>query len=347
MTFFRSSSLAVLALFTGLVQPYAGQTVVTMQSGERVIGEVAPASSETTLIINSPLLGELRLPRAQILKLEPPADSQPDTPQVVVPPTGPADQDSRKAPLPISEEEMALVEENSVIEKLIHLQTPDSWSGNLRFGLDLNSGDSKWRQLYSKGNLVIDPEQTPNYYRFTGSYTYRTTERNGQTVKSTDRYDANFTYRRDTLGPFFLQNSIGGRIDQIKGINHEVQELVGLGLRLEPTERVRIIFGGGGGIEDYDPEFDDTRAGVHAVANIFQELTWRPFEKATLAQEFNYFINPDQSEQYNYVFSASFRYRLTDLLGFEISFDQNFDNDVGNGNVRDDARWRNAIIVYF
>jgi len=145
----------------------------------------------------------------------------------------------------------------------------------------------------------------------------------------------------------FLQNSIGGRVDEIKGINHEVQEMVGLGFRAQPVEKMEFILGGGGGIEDFDPDYDDSRSGLNPVANVFQELTWHPFEKMTLAQEFNYFLNPNDEEQYNYVLTASFRYRLTDLLGFEISFDKNFDNDVGNGNVKDDSRWRNAIIVYF
>ena len=342
------ASYLLLGFLAGSLVSHAGQPVVTMNSGERLIGEVVSAqSNETTLVLNSELLGQLGLPRAQIASEEPLQAEQanPETPSAAKPDA--AASKAANQVIPLSDEEIALMLDESLIDKFIKLKTPDSWTGNLRFGLDLSSGDSRWQQLYTKGNLVIDPQQSPNYYRFTGSYTYRTTERNGETVKSTDRYDANFTYRRDALGPFFLQNSIGGRVDEVKGINHEVQEMVGLGLRVQPTERLKFIVGAGGGIEDYDPDFEDTRSGINPVANFFQELTWRPFEKATLAQEFNYFINTDDTEQYNYVFSTSLRYRFTDLLGFEVAFDQNFDNDVGNGNVRDDTRWRNALIVYF
>lgn len=346
---FLKTSYVLMCLLAGSLVCLASEMVVTMNSGERLIGEVSEESNETTLVLKSQLLGQLSLPRGQIASQQP---LQADQAQAA--PEPPAQVDSEAAAhkasnqvIPLSEEEIALMLDESLIDKFIKLKAPDSWSGNLRFGLDLSSGDSKWQQVYTKGNLVVDPQQSPNYYRFTGSYTYRTTERNGKTVKSTDRYDANFTYRRDMLGPFFLQNSMGGRVDEIKGINHEIQELVGLGVRLEPTERIKFVFGGGGGIEEYHPEFEDTRSGLNPVANVFQELTWRPFEKATLAQEFNYFINPEATEQYNYMFTASLRYRFTDLLGFEVSFDQNFDNDVGNGNVRDDTRWRNALIVYF
>lgn len=347
----------IFLLLACVIFCHGSQMIVTMKSGERLIGEVAAASNESTLILNSPLLGELSLPKADILKQE----------KQVVDATEPSQPAPPKAitgkDLSLSEEEIAHDQKEYLFDKLAKLQTPDSWSGSLRFGLDLGSGNSKWRQIHSNGTLIIDPEQSPNYFRFTGSYTYRTTDRKvlvtteteagavtetvTETVKSVDRYDGNFTYRRDLSGPFFLQNSLGGRVDQIKGINHEVQELVGLGIRLEPTENMELIMGGGGGVEEFDPEFEDTRSGVHPVANFFQEFTWRPFEKVTVAQEFNYFVNPEDNQQYNYVLSASFRYRLTDLLGFEVSYDQNFDNDVGNGNVQDDSRWRNAIIVYF
>ena len=62
---------------------------------------------------------------------------------------------------------------------------------------------------------------------------------------------------------------------------------------------------------------------------------------------FNYFRNPEESDQYNYVLKAAIRYRMSDLLGFEFSYNQDFDNDTGAGNTRDDTRWLNALIVYF
>lgn len=323
------------------------QMIVTMKSGERLIGEASEKSNNATLVLNSALLGELRLPTERILMREAfTSDAAEQSTKSKAAAQTPENMEMG-SPLQLSEEEMADVKKESLLDRLVDLKAPKSWSGDLRFGLDFGGGDSKWRQLYSKGNLVIDPKQDPNYYRITGSYTYRTIDRNGESVKATDRYDGNFTYRRDFGERFFFQNTLAGRVDEIKGINYEIQELLGVGIRLQPLDTIDIYFGGGGGVEDFNPDFDDTRSGINAVANFFQELTWRPFEKATLSQEFNYFVSPSQSERFNYVLTTSFRYRLTDLLGFEISFNQNYDNDVGAGNVRDVSQWRNAIIVYF
>jgi putative salt-induced outer membrane protein YdiY len=194
----------------------------------------------------------------------------------------------------------------------------------------------------------VDPEQSSNYFRYSGSYTFRETEQSdGSEVVSIDRYDANFTFRRDVNERWFLQNSISGRVDRIKGIDHELQESVGVGYRVRPSEKIELLFGGGGGVEDYRTEFEDTRNGLNPVASIFQELTWQPLEKVRLVQEFNYFVNPEEMEQFNYTLRTSFRYRITDLLGIELSYDQSFDNDVGDGNQKDDSRLRNAVIVYF
>lgn len=346
MSFPKVSHFLLISLLS-VTLCHGQQTVVTMKTGERLIGEVSPDSNESTLILNSALLGKIELPQAEVFRQEPKSENLAAANPPAAEQTRSNEVEQSPVPIQASEAEMQVVEEPSFFRKMTSFQTPESWKGNLRFGLDYSNGDSEWSQLYTKGNLVIDPQRGPNYYRFSGSYTYRTTERNGDTVKSTDRYDGNFTYRRDVTGPLFIQNSIAGRVDRVKGINHEIQELVGFGFRFNPVEKFEFIFGGSGGVEDFDPEYEDSRSGIHTVANAFQELTWRPFERATLAQEFNYYMEPDEEYKYNYVLSASFRYRLTDLLGYEISFNKDFDSDVGNGNVKEVTRWRHAIVVYF
>ncbi|MEO0509706.1 MAG: DUF481 domain-containing protein [Verrucomicrobiota bacterium] len=344
----RQTVLVLLILVLEAATIHAASSIVTMRSGERLIGEVLPGSDTTTLVLKSALLGELKLPRNEVISEEAlsAAIAAKPQPAPAVAPSEPqiAAQDKN---LVLTEEEVAHIEERRLIEQFQDLKTPDSWSGTLRVGMNFSDGDSKWSEAYAKGNLIIDPEGSRNYYRISGSYTYRETERGSTTVKSTDRYDGNLTYRRDFSERIFLQGTAAGRVDRIKGIERELQGLVGAGVRLKPIEDMEFIVGGGGGAEELDVDFQDTRSGVNPVANVFQEVTWKPSKKITLAQEFNYFINPEEGEQYNYILTAAFRYRLTDLFGLEFSYNENFDNDVGNGNIKDDIRWRNALVVYF
>lgn len=340
----------------------AASSVVKLDSGEQLVGEVLPRSTDAVLVVRSNLLGDLEVPRARILLIEPKqtetvvavAGEKPEAEGFdqadpkIEPKTETAERDQTE---PVSQDASESLQEKrrELAKSLRELKAPEDWSGNLRMGINLSSGDKKWTETYARGKLEIKPERSPHFFRFAGSYTYRETERSsGETFKSTDRYDAEFTYRRKFgEGAWFFQNALGGRVDRIKGIEREVQDTVGIGYQYEPSDMFEVLLGGGGGVEDLKVSFEDTRSGFNTVMNIFQEATWRPIERTSLVQRFNYYWNPNDSEQFNYVLTAAVRVRLTDLLGFEFSFNKNFDNDVGDGNAKDDTQWRNALVFYF
>lgn len=319
----------------------ATPSLITLDTGEQVIGEVLPASTPETVVLRSALLGELQLPRARVLSIEAKvATSQPEAL---------AQTAAMSAPVaPPTYEEAARSEERKILDTLREFKAPEHWTGNVRFGVNLSQGDRRWTETYAQGQLEIKPKQSLNFYRFNGSYTYRQSERaDGSQFKSTDKYDTRFIYRRTFWDNWFVQNSLGARVDQIKGIDREVQEAVGVGYHYKPSDTFEIIFGGGGGVEDLQTDYEDTRSGLNPLANVFQEATWRPLQRTSLVQKFNYYWNPEDSNQFNYLLTAAIRIRFTDLLGFEFSYSKSFDNDVGNGNAQDDSQWRNALVVYF
>ncbi len=326
--------------------------ILSLDSGERVVGDVLPKSTGETIFIQSGLLGEIAISRKRVVKLEPKPELKPE-PEIALEAVKPEEIPESavaqpEAQIALTQEEIQHIEERRVIDTLREIKAPDSWEGNLRLGLNLSEGDNKWTETYARGNLEIKPPDSSNFYRFTGSVTYRESQRSdGSSFKSTDRYDASFIYRRSFYENWFVQNSLGGRVDRIKGIEHEVQDAVGVGYKYQPGDDFEFLFGGGGGVEDFQADFEDTRQGVNPLVNIFQEVNWTLWERTSLVQKFNYYWNPEQSEQFNFVLSAAIRFRLTDLLGLEFSFNKDFDNDVGNGNSKDDTQWRNALVVYF
>jgi putative salt-induced outer membrane protein YdiY len=365
----KCSILFLLAALSAL-SVQAVPSLVKLDSGEQLLGEVLPRSDETRLVLRSELLGEIELPRERIRVIEPQAVSaevtavptkvgpaaEPDQPTAegmaaadVRAEANSADPGPPEAVSEAKDETEAMARQKQMIQAFRELKAPDIWSGNLRIGINVSSGDNKWTESYARGKLEIKPKQSPHFFRFGGSYTYRESERSsGERFKSTDRYDAEFTYRRNFgEGAWFFQNALGGRVDQIKGIKHEVQDTVGIGYQYKPSDAFEFLLGGGGGVEDLETTFEDTRSGFNTVMNVFQEATWRPIERTSLVQRFNYYWNPDDSAQFNYVLTAAIRVRLTDLLGLEFSYNKNFDNDVGNGSAQDDTQWRNALVVYF
>ena len=330
-------SLILLPLFLfALAAAHASLSVVELDTGEQLIGEILPQSSSVVVILRSPLLGELKVPRARVISIRA-KDSKPP----LVKPSAAAKGKPKKV------EELAINEE-SIIETLLDLKAPSYWSGNMRLGINLSQGDRKYHETYAKGKLEIDPKQSPNFYRLSGAYTYRQTERaNGDEYKSTDKYNAEFIYRCSFFGNWFTQNTLGYRADKVKGIDREVQVSAGIGYEYKPSNRLKFILGGGAGVEEFAANFEDARAGSSPFANIFQEATWRPLNRTSVVQKFSYYWNPEDLNQFNYVLTAAIRVRLTDLLGFEFSFNKSFDNDLGNSEAKDDEQWRNALVFYF
>jgi hypothetical protein len=306
--------LILLPLFLfALASANATLSVVDLDTGEQLIGEILTQSSTITVVIRSPLLGELKVPRARIISIRA-QDSKP-----------PLVKSSFAAKGKPKKAEESAIDEETLLETLLDLKAPGYWSGNMRLGINLSQGDRKWEETYARGKLEIDPKQSPSFYRLSGSYTYRQTERaNGDEYKSTDKYNAEFIYRRSFFENWFTQNALGYRADRFK-----------------------FLLGGGAGVEELDANFGDSRTDSSPFANIFQEATWRPFKRTSVVQKFSYYWNPKDSNQFNYVLTAAVRVRFTELLGFEFSYNKSFDNDLGNSKAKDDAQWRNALVFYF
>jgi putative salt-induced outer membrane protein YdiY len=333
----RKCQFTLLPLFVfALASANATFSVVALDTGEQLIGEILPQSSPVVVMLRSPLLGELKVPRARVISIR----AKDSKPSLVKP--GSAAKGKPKKP------EESAINEETLLETLLDLKAPGYWSGNMRLGINLSQGDRKWQETYAKGKLEIDPKQSPNFYRFSGSYTYRQTERaNGDEYKTTDKYNAEFIYRRSFFENWFTQNALGYRADRVKGIDREVQVSAGIGYQYKPSNRFKFLLGGGGGVEERDTNFGDSRTDSSSFANIFQEAIWRPFKRTSVVQKFNYYWDQKDSNQFNYVLTAAVRVRFTELLGFELSYNKSFDNDLGKGKAKDDAQWRNALVFYF
>ena len=339
----------------------------TLSSGEQLIGEVLPESDEQTLYIRSKTLGDLKLLRHLVVSIQaielrkkevfaPPIVANAPTPKQAVEPKLSTDpQDPTEGDLLFNQNDPSDTAEDRlwhkgkvVLGQIRSIKTPDYWKGMLRLGLNYSTGDKKWSENYMRGQLEIRQKGSPNFYRYSGSYSFRQNERSsGETYVSTDRYDVNMIYRRTIATDWFIQNSLGYRSDGVKGIKREVKETVGLGYKYKLSPTIELVLGGGFGVEDFQTDSGGDQDGLSGDLNIFQELKWRPNKRTTFSQKFNYYSDMEDPNQYSYVLTGAFRVRLTDLFGLEFSYDQNYDGNLGSGLLKDDIRWRNALVVYF
>lgn len=352
----------VFFLLLGVLQVNAEIQEVRLKSGERLLGEVLAASNAETLILRSKILGDLKLPRSSILSLKKlPAPELADTPvktsvpKIAAKPKTAATKEiaAPKVATVLAQEEVTEepkwdVFSNS-LKALKNFKTPNSWSGNLRFGMNLTEGSSQWQETYARGQLTIQPKASPNFYRLGASYSFRENQRtDGTSYISRDKFDASAVYRRSFSKGWFVQNALGYRYDKVKGIEYEVKDSIGLGYKFKLyKDKIEINLGGGLGLEKFQAEeITDLRNGTNYIFNYFQELTWKWTERTKLSQKFNYYRNLENGDLNNYVFSTALNSRLTDVFGLELSYSIDFDNEVG-GKKKDDTQWRSAIVIYF
>jgi hypothetical protein len=354
--------ISLLLLLLGGMQVNAEIQEVNLKGGERLLGEVLAASNAETLILRSEILGDLKLPRTAILSLK-----NLPTPKLVertvesaapkVTPKSKIEVVDKKVAQEVSPAlaEGASIKEpksgifSSSLKGFRDFKTPSSWSGNLRFGMNLTEGSSQWKETYARGQLTIQPKESLNFYRFGASYSFRENQRaDGTTYVSRDKFDASMTYRRNFSKGWFVQNALGYRFDQVKGIDYEIKDSIGLGYKFKLfKDKVEINIGGGLGLENFQAEeTTDLRNGTNYIFNYFQELTWNWSKRTKFSQKFNYYRNLENGDLNNYVFSTALQSRLTDVFGLELSYRQDFDNEVG-GKKKDDSQWRSAIVIYF
>ena len=162
----RQQKLGCLALMALLpLSLMAATKEVHLKSGERLVGEVLSSSDAKTLHLRSKILGELTLPRSAIASTrdlpipKPPATPKPTVAAKAVPKSPPVPAKPRPAPKPAGE--LAESEEKSFFrlwKSVSDFKTPASWSGNLRLGLNINTGSSDWAERYARGQLSIQPK---------------------------------------------------------------------------------------------------------------------------------------------------------------------------------------------
>ena len=238
-----------------------------MDTGERLIGEVLPKSSDSTLYIRSGLLGEIAFATLTytpsksrfrghfitigcggLIKRKAPVPAA----SVAAPKKDPivkkkeAVNPPAKATIVDKSEPPMLAKtptEIGLFDYLLGLSAPDSWSGNARVGINISTGDSEWTQTYLRGKLEVRPKGKSRLYRYTGSYTYQENEKStGKKFRSQDKYDLSMLFRQSFKNNWFIQNSTQFRVDQKKGIDRDLSNLIGFGYGFRPILKLNSIW---------------------------------------------------------------------------------------------------------
>ena len=318
---------------------------LVLDSGEILIGKSESLITEDFYLIKSDILGEISIPKDKVQsftvlkEIETKASEQVELAKESH--NQFSDQSSGIKELETSK--TLLISE--IYDKVKLIDAPKSWNGNLRVGMNLSFGDREYTHTYLRGNVKVQKEGSPHLFQLSGEYNFRETEQsNGNQYISQDRHHVNFIYRWFFSETWFFQNATSYRTDKLKGIDNELQNILGYGYRKTFLDDLELLIGSGVGFQDR------TIVGLAeespVILNVFQELNWKPTKRIEFKQTLNFFQNPQEMDIYNYKITLGIKYRFTDLLGFEMRYFMDYDNGITE-NIKKDTRFENALIFYF
>lgn len=204
----------------------------------------------------------------------------------------------------------------------------DKWSGDVTLGFTDVSSNVKSQEVRFNAKATyqmteIDQFQWEGYYQFK--------EQDNQS--STDRYGTSLRYRRDISERLFIQSLNKYDIDRIKKIRHNLQNSVGLGWRAIDTEKVKLNLVPGIGSQYIDQAGP---SGWFFKLNAYQDFQWIIWRDLTFDQRFDYWVQPDDTANYNYTFRAALTKTLVGNFILRLSFQQDYDNNVLAGTTKDE-----------
>jgi putative salt-induced outer membrane protein len=197
---------------------------------------------------------------------------------------------------------------------------PPAFTGNVGFGLGINSGNTSSTTLSFTLGLKYDPK-TKNVVKLDGYYLY------GQTDSVTNTQKANFVLRDEySLSErFFLFGEVGYLYDRFKGITYLITPTVGAGYKVVKTDAVTLDFSGGVGIAaEQDAGLDATTSGSFSVGEGFE---WKISSWAKLTQHASALWKMDDTNDYFFHLDAGLVSPLSKMLEMKIAYVLDYKNE--------------------
>lgn len=330
--------------------------VLRFPNGDRLSGELVK-ETETHFIFKNATIGEVTVPKTSVtiasepsrefqnppveslVGITPIQDSRDQTPPAKAKPTG--------KPSPKSD--------SSSAEKLPQtLDAPknETWNGKIEFGLRQQQGRRDLLTFDLRGSA--EKEMGDDSLRAKARLLYG--EQDGRI--NNDRYDGSFQWRRQIGERTFAQSLSSYFQDDLKDIKRNWEQNLGAGYRLYKKEGHVVNLGAG--LTGQYREATRAESGFYALAEIFQDYTYRINKRMTVRQDMRYQYSPDggtrfltvknqpastleEAINYKVRFNSVLQGRLTQKLSLNLRFEFEYDNAVSDKSARTDQRITSSL----
>jgi putative salt-induced outer membrane protein YdiY len=222
-----------------------------------------------------------------------------------------------------------------------------SWKTTIESGLTLQSGRKDRTDVHLRAESTF--QRRRNTFRTQAKYLY--SKSNG--AVTTDRTEAAFRWRRELDSHWFGQTNTSYLSTKIKGIDHSIEQNVGLGYRLIKTERTQASIGAG--VTGQYRQIADVDTGHSLFGEVFQDFSIKLTPRLDLGEDFTVMYAPssrgirilsdgtvqvidDTVANYKHTLNAFLRGKLTDTLSVALRYEYEFDNTYVSDSEKADQR---------
>lgn len=369
MTFFPALRRALLLSFL-----FASATVASradelvFPNGDRLSGTIKSESPEAVVFL-SDVLGEIKVPpgRVRVVRGDPengvPLDALTGVPSDVAasietepkpkpskesPPAKRSAPESNPTPAPAPappDEALAATPKKSA-----------PWKGRIEFGY--RQQDGRRQSTSFDFRSALSRTVRDHTLNFDAKFLYG--EQDGRV--NSDRYDGSFRWRRQLGERMFTQTLTSYFRDDLKNVEHNLEQNVGAGVRLMKTPKQLINVGLG--VTGQYREVTDIEPGTFALAEFFQDYSFKISSRLSLNQNASAQYSGDgrgrfttvssqpsatgtSDATYKFKFNTALQGKMTERISLNLRYEYEFDNAVANREDRADQRVTSSIAYGF
>lgn len=333
--------VAALGLLTGLPALGAEKLTITLRNGDRISGELASENDER-VVIKSPALGKLRIPKADIAKRETPAP--PAAPPPASPPPAAAAKPAVAPPAPAL---AAAPKTNAPVSRWVGWAPPwmqpfmTNWHGNVQLGMDLGFGTSDRQTFYVNASATHSWNRIRNFADFHSAYGLV------NKVQSADRRDGSLKTETDVgeKRRLYVYNQGGAGYDAIRQLELEFHEGVGMGYKL--VQRPKLTVNNELGLQYESLDYLNSPDRSYMSLRFGENLTWNVLEKLNVVQRLS--ISPDVGDfsSYRIRLDIGVSYPLFKRVTINVNAVDEYDSRPPPGVDRNELQIQSTIGVTF
>lgn len=366
----------------------AAPSLVTLKNGDRVTGEVV-READGKVVVRTESLGELAVPRAAVEKIEALPQKQAqvaavqpmkagEAPAVTISPTSkpkavPAPAQSpnvaaatspKIAPAPSPASAPAAAPAAQAVAKAAPAQPPKKpwrqvWKetrGSMETSYNDQTGRHTSKNLTFRGDL--DYNSGPDRYHLEGRYYYGKYDG----YIHSDRRDTAFRWRHDLTKRFFSQATTSHTLDNVKLIDLNFEQNLGLGWAAVADKRQELSLVAGATGQSRRAFGKDTD--TLALAELSQQYSLKINDRLTLRHDataqystvsrspyvvINGQLIPSDTEADNYRLRVNFSLqgKLTERISMTLRYEYEYDNIIQLANLKSDQRTSTSVGYHF